>query len=98
MKQGMQQLAEVPRSFQFKQCPWLETYITFNTEKRMNASSDTDKHVFKLANNSFFDQTMMNKTNHVNVEHVSTPKRFNKLCTNATKAHRIFNKDLADVH
>ena len=42
------QLTKVHRILEFKQSPWMKPYIDFNTEKRMQATNEADKNLFKL--------------------------------------------------
>ena len=44
----------------FNQSDWMQKYIDFNTEKRMNAASDFEKDFFKLMINCIDGKTMEN--------------------------------------
>ena len=37
-------LTKIHREMRFKQSDWMKKYIDFNTEKRMNAANDLEKH------------------------------------------------------
>ena len=65
----------------FRQAKWLAPYITFNTQKRSQPdSSDFERNMYKLMNNSVYGKTMENVRKHrdfkfIDVEH-ATPKTF----------------------
>ena len=98
LQQGMI-VTKIHRIIQFKQSPWLKGYIDFNTDMRRNATSNVEKNLFKLMNNSVFGKTMENLRNRVNVELVNSPKRLKKICANPSfNSFRIFNENLTAVH
>ena len=47
----------------FKQCGWLETYISFNTHKKNKAKNNFEKDFYKLLKNTFYGKTMENVRN-----------------------------------
>ena len=52
----------------FKQSKLLESYISFNTEKRIKAKNDFEKDVFKLLVNAAFGKFLENVWNRLNLE------------------------------
>ena len=72
-------LDRIHQAIEFDQSPWLKTYIDFNTQLRMVATSDFEKDFFKLMNNSIFGKTMENIRKHRNIKLVMTEEKY--LCT-----------------
>ena len=62
------QIDNVHRVISFEQSPWLEVYISFNTEERKKAKDDFEKDFFKLMNNAVFGKTMENVQNRVDMK------------------------------
>ena len=61
-------LKDIHRALRFKQCPWMKPYIRMNTELRVKASSDFERDLYKLMNNSDFGNTMENLRKRVDVK------------------------------
>ena len=53
-------LKKVHRILQFKQSLWMKPYIDFNTQKRMVATNEADKNLFKLLTNAVYGKIMEN--------------------------------------
>ena len=69
-------LTKVHRVLKFNQSDWMKKYIGFNTEKRMNAANDFEKHFFKLMINSVRGKTMENLLKRINVRLVNNAEDF----------------------
>ena len=52
----------------FKQSKWLESYISFNTQKRNRAKNDFEKDFFKLLVNAAFGKFLENIRNRLELE------------------------------
>ena len=52
----------------FKQSKWLETYISFNTQKRNKAKNDFEKDFFKLLVNAAFGKFLANLRNRLRLD------------------------------
>ena len=89
---------KIHRILEYKQSPWLRSYIDFNTEKRKNAKSDFEKDFFKLMNNAVFGKTMENLRNRVDIKLIQTDKKLKKYCAKPSfERLQIFNEDLVGV-
>jgi hypothetical protein len=97
LEQGLK-LTKIHRVIQFKQSPWLKSYIDFNTEKRKNAKSDFEKDFFKLMNNSVFGKTMENIRKRVNIEVVNKKYRRDNLVSKPTfESMKIIDENLVVI-
>ena len=88
-------LVKIYRGIKFKESPWLEKYITLNTNLRMEAKNKFEKDFFKLMNNSVFGKTMENIRNRVDIILVTNKKKAEKLAAKPNFKHcNIFSEDL----
>ena len=67
LKLGLK-LTKVHRVLSFTQKAWMKELINFKTERRSKATTDFEKDLYKLMNNSVFGKTMENLRNRVEVE------------------------------
>ena len=98
LNQGQQhglRLDRIHRVIEFDQSPWLKTYIDFNTQLRMAATSDLEKDFFKLMNNSVFGKTMENIRKHRNIGPVTTEEKYLRMVMKPNfKSGVLFGKNL----
>ena len=92
-------LTKVHRILKFKQSDWMKKYIDFNTKKRMNATNDFEKDLFKLMINCVYGKTMGNLRKRINVRLVNNKKDFLKYTSRPTYIpHKRFGEDRAAIH
>ena len=90
-------LHKVHRDLRFDESPWMEPYFRMNTELRKKASSDFEKYLYKLMNNSVFGKTMENLRKRVDVKLVRSNEedKLRRLIASSTFARqKIFDNDL----
>ena len=93
-------LTKVHRALRFDQSPWMEPYIRMNTELRKDATSDFEKDLYKLMNNSVFGKTMENLRKRVDVRLVRSNEedKLRRLIASPAFARaNIFDDDLAAI-
>ncbi|MCU7846334.1 MAG: hypothetical protein KZQ93_21065, partial [Candidatus Thiodiazotropha sp. (ex Monitilora ramsayi)] len=93
-------LKRIHRALRFEQRPWMEPYIRMNTELRKRASSDFEKDLYKLMNNSVFGKTMENLRKRVDVKLVRAQEedKLRRLIASPAFARAvIFDDDLTGI-
>ena len=77
----------------------MKKYIDFNTKKRMCATNDFEKDLFKLMINSVYEKTMENLRKRINVRFANNKKDFLKYTSKPTYVtHKLFNKKFVAIH
>ena len=69
------------------------------TQKKKIAANDFEKDFFKLMVNSFYEKTMENLRERINVRFVNNEKDFLKYTSKPTYVtHQLFDQDFAAIH
>ena len=68
-------LERVHRVLRFRQSPWMAPYINENTRMRQQATSDFEKNLYKLMNNSVFGKSMENVFRYKRIYLTADPAR-----------------------
>ena len=71
-------LKKIHRILKFKQEDWMKLYISFNTGKRKESTSDADKNHFKLLNNAAYGKIMENMRKRIKIRIVKNSQDFIK--------------------
>ena len=93
--------SKIHRALRFNQSPWMEPYIRLNTKLRKKATSDFEKNLYKLMNNSVFGKTMENlrKRDDVNLVRSHEEDKMRRLIADPSFARAtVFDDDLAAIH
>ena len=92
-------LTKIHRVPKFKQSDWMKKYISFSTEKRMNAANNFEKDFFKLMINSAYGKTMENLRKRIDVRLANKAEDFLKCTSRPTYiTHKILGEDYAAIH
>ena len=97
LEKGMK-LTKIHRVIQFNQKAWLSGYINANTDLRKKATTDFEKDLYKLLNNSVFGKTMENIRGRIEYEIVQTRKRAQTITQSPKfKSFTIINNEMVGV-
>ena len=88
-------LKKVHRVIQFKQKAWLKPYIDMNAELRTEVKNKFEIDVFKIMNNSVFEKTSKNQTNHKDIKLATSDKRRKRIVSEPNyHSHKKFSEHL----
>ena len=93
-------LTKIRRALRFRPSPWMEPYVRMNTELQKRATSDFEKDLYKLMNNSVIEKTMENLRKRVDVKLIraSEEDKLRRLIASPAFAMAsIFDDDLAAI-
>ena len=92
-------LEKVHRILEFKQSDWMKPYVDFNTQKRKEATNESDKNLFKLLNNAVYGKTMENIRKRINIRITTNEKDFTKYASRPTYIICVkFGKNFVLIH
>ena len=93
-------LKKIHRILKCKQKDWIKPYIDFNTERRKEATNESDKNHFKLLNNAVYGKTMGNMRKRIKIRIVKNAEDFIKYTSRPTWVNwKVVEKNfLAAVH
>ena len=98
LPQGLM-LTKVHRILEFEQSDWMKPYIDFNTQKRKEATNESDKNLFKLLNNAVYGKTMENMRKRINIRITTNEKDFTKYASRPTYIICVkFGKNFVLIH
>ena len=84
------------RVLEYRQEPFLKSYIALNNDLRTKAINEFDKDFFKLMNNSVFGKTMENVRNRIDFRLITTEEEAWRVKN--LNRFTIFDEDLVGVH
>ena len=77
----------------------MKEYIEHNTQKRMEATTESLKNFFKLMTNAAYGKTIENKRNRMKLRIVASEKDFIKYASRPTFiGHKKMSKDYHVIH
>ena len=89
------------RVLEFNQGQWLQQYVEFNTQKRIEAEENADKDgkpLYKLMNNTTYNKTRENLSDRIDMRLVNNEKDYLKWTLKPSYLlHEIFNNDLVAI-
>ena len=97
LTQGME-LKKVHRVIRFEQERWLSPYIEKNQKLRAAATSDFERDLYKLFNNSIYGKTVENQKKRTDIRLVTSETECKKLVEKPNcLGFRVFDENLAAV-
>lgn len=97
LSQGMK-LTNIHRMIQFRQEPWLASYIILNTQLRTAATNSFQRLFYKLMNNACFGKTIEQLRNRSDIRLVTEEKKLKKLVSKSNfELYKIFHEKFMAV-
>jgi len=91
-------ITKVRRVLEFKQSPWLKSYIDLNTSLRQQSKNKFEEGFAKLMNNSFFGKTCEDVRKYKEFKIVLNERRARKLISRPSiKFSKIYDHNLATI-
>ena len=92
-------LTKIHRILKFKQKDCMKPYIDFITQKRKEATNETDKNHFKVLNNTVYGKTMKNMRKIIKIRIVKNSEDFIKYTSRPTCVNwKVFENNLVAIH
>ena len=90
-------ITKINRVLEYKQEPFMESYIMKNTQMRAESKNEFEKDFFKLMNNSVYGKTMEAVRKRINFKILSSEEEAERLRNHRIR-YTVFNENCVGVH